>query len=285
MGKDSATGSPSRETPRRAALGSWRPSNAQQHHHALHQPISTIDQQLPAIYEQFLGYAQCSTLREMRTFEFTVERGKSSCSRRELASARPAPPSRSPSTWSARASSRRKRRFCGSSGCGYGAARRQIDQRQAQGHRQGPERLAGRRLGQGHLTADRAAELAARRSSSSGPTTPTTSTGVLVAEGILAQQYVFVAPCFVRRCCEDALGDEHAVDVVGVGLGPNEDDLLGLAELGGLVGVEDGLARGGARRGVQALGDDLDLGAWGRSAGGGAAPSGPARRAGRPLPW
>ena len=59
---------------------------------------------------------------------------------------------------------------------------------------------------------------------------------------------------------QDALGCEHAVDVVRSRLGADQDDALaGLAELGGGVGVEDGLAAGGARRGVQALGGDFDL--------------------------
>ncbi|GAA3235204.1 hypothetical protein GCM10020256_52900 [Streptomyces thermocoprophilus] len=60
---------------------------------------------------------------------------------------------------------------------------------------------------------------------------------------------------------EDALGRDHAVEVVGVGLAADEDDLLtGAGPLDGGVRVEDGLADGGARRGGDASGDLLDLG-------------------------
>ncbi len=52
---------------------------------------------------------------------------------------------------------------------------------------------------------------------------------------------------------ENALGDEHAVDVVGAGLLAHEDNrLAGLASGLGAVSVEDRLADGGARRGVDA---------------------------------
>ena len=55
---------------------------------------------------------------------------------------------------------------------------------------------------------------------------------------------------------QDALGDGHAVEVVGAGLDADEDDLLAaLDPLDRVVGAEDGTADGGAGRGVEALGD------------------------------
>ena len=55
---------------------------------------------------------------------------------------------------------------------------------------------------------------------------------------------------------QDALGDGHAVEVVGRGLDADEDDALAPADpLDGGVGVEDGPPDGRARRGVEALGD------------------------------
>ena len=57
---------------------------------------------------------------------------------------------------------------------------------------------------------------------------------------------------------QDALSDGHAVEVVRRRLLADEDDLLALGGPGGChVGVEDGLADRGARRGVEALGDAL----------------------------
>ena len=56
---------------------------------------------------------------------------------------------------------------------------------------------------------------------------------------------------------EDALRDGHAVEVVGRGLDPDQDDLLATPDpLDRVIGVEDGAADGRARRGVEAL-DDL----------------------------
>ena len=60
---------------------------------------------------------------------------------------------------------------------------------------------------------------------------------------------------------DDALGDGHAVEVVGRGLDPDEDDLLAPADpFDGVVGVEHGTADRGARRGVEALDDPLRSG-------------------------
>src|SRR5690606_7560127 len=61
---------------------------------------------------------------------------------------------------------------------------------------------------------------------------------------------------------EDALGGDHAVQVVGVGLAADQDDLLaGAGPLHGGVGVEDRLADRRTRRGRDAAPDLLDLGA------------------------
>ena len=55
---------------------------------------------------------------------------------------------------------------------------------------------------------------------------------------------------------QDALGDRHAVEVVGRGLLADEDDLLTATDpFDGIVGGEDGLSDGGTGRGVEALGD------------------------------
>ena len=60
---------------------------------------------------------------------------------------------------------------------------------------------------------------------------------------------------------EDALRLDQAVDVVGRRLPADEDDrLAGLAALLGAVGVEHDLAAGRARRGVEPLRGDLELG-------------------------
>jgi hypothetical protein len=60
---------------------------------------------------------------------------------------------------------------------------------------------------------------------------------------------------------EDALGGDHAVQVVRVGLAADQDDLLaGAGPLDRGVGVEDGLADGRARRGGDAPGHALGLG-------------------------
>ena len=57
---------------------------------------------------------------------------------------------------------------------------------------------------------------------------------------------------------QDALRGDHAGQVVGVGLAPDQDHpLAGRGHLGRAVRVEDGLAHGGARRGGDALGDRL----------------------------
>ena len=69
----------------------------------------------------------------------------------------------------------------------------------------------------------------------------------------------------VRRhpavCGEDALRLDQPVDVVGRRLPADEDHrLAGLAVLLGAVGVEDDLPGSGARRGVEALRGDLELG-------------------------
>ncbi|CAM5529829.1 hypothetical protein SNARM312S_07686 [Streptomyces narbonensis] len=59
---------------------------------------------------------------------------------------------------------------------------------------------------------------------------------------------------------EDALGGDHAVQVVRVGLASDQDDLLaGAGPLDRGVRVEDGLADGGARGGGDAAPDLLDL--------------------------
>jgi hypothetical protein len=59
---------------------------------------------------------------------------------------------------------------------------------------------------------------------------------------------------------EDALGRDHAVEVVGVGLPADQDDLLtGAGPLHGRVRVEDRLADRRARRGGDAPADLLDL--------------------------
>src|SRR5205085_6571725 len=59
---------------------------------------------------------------------------------------------------------------------------------------------------------------------------------------------------------EDALGRDHAGQVVGVGLAAYQDDVLALCRLlGGAVAVEDDLADGGTRTRVDALGDLLLL--------------------------
>src|SRR6516165_5571744 len=66
---------------------------------------------------------------------------------------------------------------------------------------------------------------------------------------------------FSARTGENALGRVHAVDVLGRGLDPDEDDLpvLGLERLG-LVGGEHDLAGRGAWRCRKPGGDDLALG-------------------------
>jgi hypothetical protein len=57
---------------------------------------------------------------------------------------------------------------------------------------------------------------------------------------------------------EDALGGVHPVDVFGTGLGADQDHLVAaLGPILGSVGVEHRLARGCARRGRKALGDDV----------------------------
>src|SRR4029079_6178899 len=57
---------------------------------------------------------------------------------------------------------------------------------------------------------------------------------------------------------QDPLGDGHPMEVMGRGLDPDEDDHLASADpLDRVVRVEDGPADGGARRGVQPLGDPL----------------------------
>ncbi len=59
---------------------------------------------------------------------------------------------------------------------------------------------------------------------------------------------------------QDALGLDHAVHIVGVGLRTDQDDrLTGLAPLLGCVGVKDGHARGRPRRGVEPHGQQLAL--------------------------
>ena len=65
---------------------------------------------------------------------------------------------------------------------------------------------------------------------------------------------------------QDPLGHGHAVEVVGRGLDPDEDDLLAAADpLDGDIGVEHGLADRRARRGVEAL--RRSAGRLGRAAG------------------
>ena len=62
---------------------------------------------------------------------------------------------------------------------------------------------------------------------------------------------------------EHALGDGHALDVLGAGLPADQDDLLPPAgELLGLVRLEDHPSGGGARRGVEPAGDELAGGVW-----------------------
>ena len=57
---------------------------------------------------------------------------------------------------------------------------------------------------------------------------------------------------------QDAFGGDHAVEVVGVGLASDQDDLLTrVRPLHGGVGVEDDLADGRTGRGVHALGQEL----------------------------
>lgn len=60
---------------------------------------------------------------------------------------------------------------------------------------------------------------------------------------------------------QDALGGDHAVQVVGVGLAADQDDLLaGTGPLDGRVRVEDGLADGRTRGGGDAAAEQLGLG-------------------------
>ena len=64
---------------------------------------------------------------------------------------------------------------------------------------------------------------------------------------------------------QNALGDEHPMHVVGVRFRPHQDDrFTSAAQFGGAVSVEDGLAGGRARRGIQAGGEPA---AGGRSLG------------------
>ena len=59
---------------------------------------------------------------------------------------------------------------------------------------------------------------------------------------------------------QDALGDLHALDVLGRGLQADQDDLLApLMPLLGLLGGEHHAAAGGAGGGGQALAHDLGL--------------------------
>ena len=60
---------------------------------------------------------------------------------------------------------------------------------------------------------------------------------------------------------EDALGGVEAADVVGLGERAHEDHVAAvLGGLDGVVGGEDDLALGGARRGGDALGDHVEVG-------------------------
>ena len=77
---------------------------------------------------------------------------------------------------------------------------------------------------------------------------------------------------------QDAARPDEAVDVVRRRLPPHEDDVFPVAAaLLGRVRVEDDAAGRRARRGVQALGDHLDLGRRGRSSDGGAGRAGRGR--------
>ena len=74
---------------------------------------------------------------------------------------------------------------------------------------------------------------------------------------------------------QHALGGDHPGEVVGVGLPADQDDLLAaVGPLDGGLGGEHGLADGGARRGVHALGELLGVPARRRTAGTSAAPAG-----------
>ena len=60
---------------------------------------------------------------------------------------------------------------------------------------------------------------------------------------------------------QDALGGDHALEVVRRGLPAHEDaGLVLVGAVDGLLGGEDDLAHGGARGGVHALGEDLEVG-------------------------
>ena len=60
---------------------------------------------------------------------------------------------------------------------------------------------------------------------------------------------------------EDALGRDHTLEVVGRGLPADQDaGLVLVGAVDGLIGREDDLTHSGARGGVHALGQDLEVG-------------------------
>ncbi len=68
-------------------------------------PVAELREVFPEVYDQLMEVRQTleHEMRDMQDFEFTVERGRSTCCRRATASARVWRPSASPWTWPRRA--------------------------------------------------------------------------------------------------------------------------------------------------------------------------------------
>src|SRR5947209_19633451 len=59
---------------------------------------------------------------------------------------------------------------------------------------------------------------------------------------------------------QDTLGYQHTMDIIGAGLWPDQDDRCSrFTQFFGAVRVETGLAAGGSRRSIQALGQETSL--------------------------